>query len=279
MNGLKKLCLFTGIVLTLFSALFCVIGSIMGAGWSELFFTSTAGRAFEICIGLLIVAGLFEFREIYEAKWLLAAYLGALLVILAGFVNCNCTLLAGYAIGCISLFGLFHIKWSKADIATAGLLLFIIVFIFYSRIMSVSSHNLKSIFFVPHIFTCLLSYVFFAEAAFFAVKYLISGNPEAEEKSYKYVCIGFSFLSAGIVLGSIWAASAWGSWWSWDPKETFSLAVWLVIAAFLHFRYLYVRRFLRLNCFWVIISFALIILGITLVNFSRIFTGLHNYAG
>ena len=278
-DRLKQLCLLTGIVLLMFLAVLCVIGSVMGADWSKWFFTSPAGRGLGISVGLLIIAGLVEFKEIWTAGWPLVVYLGALLILGGGLINCSYTVFAGYAVGCTGLFGLFGIKWNKTDIITALLLLAAIVLIFYSRIMSVPSHNFKSVFFVPHIFSCLLSYVFFAKAAFFAVKQLFNRMPQAEELAYKLVRLGFAFLTAGIAIGSVWAAFAWGDWWSWDPKETFSLAIWLVFAALLHFRYLYGQRFLKLNSLWIIMGFVLIILGISLINFSKIFTGLHSHSG
>ncbi|MGB8227458.1 MAG: cytochrome c biogenesis protein CcsA [Sedimentisphaerales bacterium] len=277
MDSLKKLCLLTGIVSLMFLAVLCIIGAVMGAAWSKWFFTSSAGRGLWSCIGLLIIVGLFEFKDDCRTKWPLAVYPGVLLVLAAGFINCRCTVFAGYAIGCIGLFGLLWVKWNKTDIITAVILLFAIVFIFYSRVMSVPSHSLKSIFFVPHIFACLLSYVFFAGAAFYAVKNLFDKKAETENRSYRFICMAFPLLTAGIALGSIWAAFAWGDWWSWDPKETFSLAIWLVFAAFLHFRYLYGQKFLCLNSIWIIIGFVLIILCFLWVNFSKIFAGLHSY--
>lgn len=306
MNRLKQLCLLTGTILLIFLAAFCVIGAVMGADWSKWFFTSPAGRGLEICLGLLIIAGLCEFTPTpicpvigqikseqkwfcrrnlkffwpmqigvggYRALWPLAVYLGALLVLAAGFTRCNCTLFAGYVIGSVGIFGLFRILPGIVDIVIAVLLFLAVVFIFYFRI--VPDHpQLNSFFFVPHVFAYLLSYVFIAKAAFFAVR----RTPQAENAAYRFVCMGFPFMTAGLVLGSIWAAFAWGDWWNWDPKEMFSLAVWLVFAAYLHFRYLYRQRFLRLNGLWIIIGFILIIFCLLWVNFSKIFAGLHSYA-
>lgn len=278
MDRLKQLCLITGIVLLMFLAVLCIIGAVMGADWSRWFFTSLVGGGLWICIGLLIIAGLCQFGEVYRAKWPLVVYLGALIVLAAGIGNCSYTVFAGFTVGCISLFGLLWTKPDRVDILTAILLLLAIVFIFCFRIIPVPSHNLRSVFFVPHVFACLLSYIFMARAAFFAVKHLFDKMPETENQAYRLVRIGFPLLTAGIAIGSVWAAFAWGDWWSWDPKETFSLAVWLVFAAFLHFRYLYGRKFARLNSLWVISGFVLIVLSLLWVNLSKIFAGLHNYA-
>ncbi|MGA2915112.1 MAG: cytochrome c biogenesis protein CcsA [Sedimentisphaerales bacterium] len=274
MDKLKKLCLFAGIVLMLVLALLCIVGSVMGAEWSKWFFTSPAGRGLGVCIGLLIVAGLFEFNEVYITKWPIAVYLGVLLVLMAGFINCICTVFAGYTIGCIGLFGLFGNKWNWNDLLTAVLVFFATIFVF--SFFSLPP-QLKSVFFVPHVFACFLSYIFFTRAVFLAVKQLFDKKPEIDEAIFRLVCIGFAFLTFGIAIGSVWAQFAWGDWWSWDPKETFSLAVWLIFAAFLHFRYLYGQRFLCLNSMWIIFGFFLIVLGLLLVNFSKIFAGLHSH--
>ncbi len=54
--------------------------------------------------------------------------------------------------------------------------------------------------------------------------------------SYRIIGLGFPLLTIGIIAGGVWANEAWGSYWSWDPKETWSLIVWLVFAAYLHAR-------------------------------------------
>lgn len=54
--------------------------------------------------------------------------------------------------------------------------------------------------------------------------------------SYRTITVGFLLLTLGIISGAVWANEAWGSWWSWDPKETWALICWLVYAAYLHAR-------------------------------------------
>lgn len=54
--------------------------------------------------------------------------------------------------------------------------------------------------------------------------------------SYRTIGLGFPLLTVGIIAGAVWANEAWGSYWSWDPKETWALIVWLVFAAYLHAR-------------------------------------------
>ena len=54
--------------------------------------------------------------------------------------------------------------------------------------------------------------------------------------SYRIIGLGFPFLTIGIISGGVWANEAWGSYWSWDPKETWALITWLVFASYLHAR-------------------------------------------
>jgi len=54
---------------------------------------------------------------------------------------------------------------------------------------------------------------------------------------YQSAALGFVFLAIGIITGSVWAHYAWGAYWSWDPKETWSLITWLVYAIMIHARY------------------------------------------
>ena len=67
---------------------------------------------------------------------------------------------------------------------------------------------------------------------------LIPAPAVLDDLIYQCVVLGFVFLAIGIMTGSIWAHYAWGSYWSWDPKETWSLVTWLVYAIMLHLRYI-----------------------------------------
>lgn len=111
---------------------------------------------------------------------------------------------------------------------------------------------LKSNWLTVHVMTCFLGYAGFAIAFGISVMYLakkllsdegqgvMSRLPDydlLDELTQQTIMFGFLFLSLGIITGSVWANSAWGSYWSWDPKETWSLITWFVYAIFLHLRY------------------------------------------
>jgi hypothetical protein len=57
-----------------------------------------------------------------------------------------------------------------------------------------------------------------------------------DDVMYKSISVGFAFFTVATILGALWAAEAWGGYWSWDPKETWALIVWLNYAAWLHMR-------------------------------------------
>ncbi len=106
---------------------------------------------------------------------------------------------------------------------------------------------LQSNWLVAHVVTCFLGYAGFAVSFVAALLLLlskVSGSAGAylpkgrllDEIVYRSVLAGFPMLTLGIITGAAWADYAWGRYWSWDPKETWSLITWMVYAAFLHAR-------------------------------------------
>jgi len=143
---------------------------------------------------------------------------------------------------------------------------------------------LQSPLFGPHVAVYMLSYVLMAKAAVQAAiglsqpKEKLTLSRECESSAYLFVCLGFPFLSLGLFLGSVWGKLAWGDWWGWDPKELWSLACWLMVVFYFHWRHLYGQTRPRTNCIWVILGFIFIVITLLWVNLSRIFSGMHNYA-
>lgn len=153
---------------------------------------------------------------------------------------------------------------------------------------------LQSNWLTYHVMTCFLSYSAFAISFGSSITYLIklrkatpksaaaqkTGNellPSMEaldEIIYKTVAIGFLLLSIGIITGAVWANYAWGSYWSWDPKETWSLITWFVYAAFIHARLTRGWRG-RKTAVLSIIGFAAVLFTFLGVNF--LLSGLHSY--
>ncbi len=141
---------------------------------------------------------------------------------------------------------------------------------------------LQSWLFGPHVLVYMLSYILMTKAAVQAVAQMTGRQFEnllaPEEATYRMICAGFPLLTLGLVLGSIWGQNAWGDWWGWDPKELWSLASWLVYVGYFHFRYMFGKRFPRINSLWAVVGLAIIIITLLWVNLSRLFPGLHSYA-
>ena len=110
---------------------------------------------------------------------------------------------------------------------------------------------LKSNWLIAHVMTCFIGYAAFAIAFGISCMYLLKRRSTArpgllrdrlpehrvlDELTHQMVMFGFLFLSIGIITGSVWANSAWGRYWGWDPKETWSLITWFVYATLLHAR-------------------------------------------
>ncbi|MHC4636967.1 MAG: cytochrome c biogenesis protein [Planctomycetota bacterium] len=138
--------------------------------------------------------------------------------------------------------------------------------------------------FVPHVAVYMLSYILMAKAAMQAVSQLYgrknveAGFLDFEEASYHMVCAGFPLLTLGLILGSYWGKLAWGDYWGWDPKELWSLASWLVYIGYFHFRYMYAKKYSRINSIWILTGLVFIIITLLWANLSRIFAGMHSYA-
>ena len=92
--------------------------------------------------------------------------------------------------------------------------------------------------------------------------------------SYRLIGIGFAFLTIGILSGAVWANEAWGSYWSWDPKETWALITWIVFAIYLHTRL--VKGWQGKNPA-IVASFGFIILWICYLGVNLLGKGLHSY--
>ena len=135
-----------------------------------------------------------------------------------------------------------------------------------------------------HVAVAIVAYGSLSIAFGAAVLYLLHGEhgrrglPSRElldEISYKAVVIGFPFLTLTIVLGAVWADVAWGTYWSWDPKETASLVTWLIYGSYLHARV--VRGWRGRRAAWLL----LIGFGAVLFTYfgNLFFGGRHTYSG
>nr|YP_010273741.1 cytochrome c heme attachment protein [Dinetus racemosus]UKO32149.1 cytochrome c heme attachment protein [Dinetus racemosus] len=92
--------------------------------------------------------------------------------------------------------------------------------------------------------------------------------------SYRVISLGFIFLTIGILSGAVWANEAWGSYWSWDPKETWAFITWIVFAIYLHTR---TNRNLKGVNSAIVASIGFLIIWICYFGVNLVGTGLHSY--
>ena len=134
-----------------------------------------------------------------------------------------------------------------------------------------------------HVAVAIVAYGAFSISFAAAILYLIQpeggrpGLPKPallDEIGYRAVIIGFPLLTMTVVLGAVWAEIAWGTYWSWDPKETASLLTWLIYGAYLHARV--ARGWVGRRAAWLlVVGFA----SVLLTFFGNLFFGgLHSYA-
>ena len=148
---------------------------------------------------------------------------------------------------------------------------------------------LRSNWLAFHVSTAIIGYgsfgVSFAVSLMFLMRDKMRGNafweknvPEERKLdsiSYRAVCLGFLFLTLVLITGAIWAEDAWGSYWSWDPKETWALITWIIYAIYLH---------LRISKGWkgknaalfAVIGFVCVVF--TYIGVNTLLPGVHSYA-
>lgn len=136
---------------------------------------------------------------------------------------------------------------------------------------------LKSPWLTVHVLTAALAYAGFALAAGLAVIQLLKTGPSFQDETiYTIVAAGFVMLSLSIVLGAIWAEQAWGSYWSWDPKEVWALVTWIIYAIYLH---LHRNRDWRGKNASIIVIAGFVLVLFTFFGVNYLLSGLHSYAG
>ena len=161
---------------------------------------------------------------------------------------------------------------------------------------NISSHiqplipALKSNWLISHVITCFFGYAAFGLSFGLSLMYLlkrldnqkrnniflklIPGLRILDDLNYQMIVVGFLMLTLGIITGSVWAHSAWGTYWSWDPKETWSLITWLIYASVIHSRMVRGWKGKRIAVL-SIIGFSCVLFTYFGVNYLA---GLHSYA-
>jgi cytochrome c-type biogenesis protein CcsB len=145
---------------------------------------------------------------------------------------------------------------------------------------------LQSNWLISHVISAFLAYACFALSFGAGVLYLVrkkargglvSRLPSTEffdELAYRTISIGFLLLTLGIITGAVWADTAWGRYWGWDPKETWSLITWMLYGAYLHARLV---KGWRGTATAVISIVGFIAVIFTYLGVNYILSGLHSY--
>ncbi|MDK3255706.1 c-type cytochrome biogenesis protein CcsB [Blastococcus capsensis] len=151
---------------------------------------------------------------------------------------------------------------------------------------------LRSSWLAIHVSTAILGFGIFMVSGIASVLYLVRSRPGADEGSgivarlpsaaaldrvaHRTAVLGFPIWTFAVIAGAIWAEAAWGRFWGWDPKETWSFVAWVVYAAYLHARTTAGWR--GRPAAWVnVVGMAVMIFNLTFVNLVS--SGLHSYAG
>ncbi|MDO8825821.1 c-type cytochrome biogenesis protein CcsB [Methylophaga sp.] len=150
---------------------------------------------------------------------------------------------------------------------------------------------LQSYWMKIHVPANFIGYGAFAMAAMIGIAYLLvswraNKNPDSglvkamppltmmDDLMYKSIALGFAFFTVATILGALWAAEAWGGYWSWDPKETWALIVWLNYAAWLHMRMTKGWNGVPM-AWWAIVGLFVTLFAFLGVN--MFLSGLHSY--
>jgi len=200
----------------------------------------------------------------------------------------------------VYLFAEFRYKLRSLGAFVMPIPFFLLMFIIMSmgpdeRIAQAVPPALKSQWLTFHVLTAMFAYGAFAVSFGLGIMYLLKYSktengkklsPKAmvarfpaleklDELSYKVVGFAFPLLTLCIITGAIWANYAWGTYWSWDPKETWSLITWIIYAGYLHARLMYGWKGKRAA--WLAL-FGFLAVLFTFFGVNYFLPGLHSYA-
>ena len=162
----------------------------------------------------------------------------------------------------------------------------------YAAMQSKEVHDLmpalKSNWLAFHVSTAIIAYGAFGVSFVIAIIFLLRDRmsskgfldqhiPKKEKLdviSYRSAALGILFLTFTILTGAIWAEKAWGSYWSWDPKETWSLVTWIIYAIYLHLR---LRNGWRGRSAAIFAVVGFICVMFTYIGVNTFLPGIHSY--
>jgi cytochrome c-type biogenesis protein CcsB len=143
---------------------------------------------------------------------------------------------------------------------------------------------LQSNWLLAHVGVAIVAYGAFAISFATALLYILKeyynykwlpAKEKLNDLTYQLIALAFPFMTLVLITGAVWAEQAWGTYWSWDPKETWSLITWLIYLGYLHSR-LVLRWKGKASAWLAVIGFLAVIFTYLGVNF--LLSGLHSYA-
>lgn len=187
-------------------------------------------------------------------------------------------------VGFVLIFSLFLRRTITSQLFDLAVALLLLVLLAISSTITADLRPLmpalQSNWLHVHVATAVIAYGAFAVAFCLGIVYLsklpssASELKQIDQRIYRLVVFGFTFLTLVIITGAVWAEQAWGKWWSWDPKETWSLVTWIVYAVYLHARN--TREWKGRKTVWMVVIGFLVVL-FTLFGVSVLLPGLHSY--
>ena len=198
---------------------------------------------------------------------------------------------SAFAFGLCLVTLIFSLKFKFRALGAFAMPLVILI-IGYAAMQSKEVHELmpalKSSWLGIHVSTAIIAYGAFGLAFVLSIVYLLrdkmkeggflAKHTPPKEKldliAYRSICLGMLFLTFTMITGAIWAEQAWGSYWSWDPKETWSLVTWLICAVYLHFRLVWKKKG-KFCAIFAILGFIAVLF--TYVGVNTFLPGVHSY--
>jgi ABC-type transport system involved in cytochrome c biogenesis permease subunit len=232
-------------------------------------------------VNAVLVAGFLALSAAIAARWVEAGY--------PPFSNIPESLMwmawgfcAVYFV--VRLFTSFPGLEAGASVGVLGILAFSCLFDHAPRPLMPA---LQSNWLIFHVLTCMVSYgafflAFCMAGLWLAVWRKYESGKLVDALSHQTMAFGFLLLTVGIVSGSVWARQAWGRYWGWDPKETWSLITWFIYGIYLHLRLIAPSLGIRrerlpaLNAVFAVVGFAAT--AFTYLGVSYLLPSLHSYA-
>ncbi|NLU50225.1 MAG: cytochrome c biogenesis protein CcsA [Syntrophomonadaceae bacterium] len=260
--------------MTSFNPVFVYIALILYASASVCYFAGSKNRGVVRTAFVLSTAG-FVFN-------LLALVNRAILTGRLPLAN-GCEFLLSFTWITVLMYLIYETRSKKKSAGGAVMLIATLLLLSVETLMSGQLDDvspllpaLKSPWLTVHVLTAAAAYSGFTLAAGLALVQLRStGLLPGEDMIYRIVAIAFAMLSLSIVLGAVWAEQAWGSYWSWDPKETWALITWIIYALYLHLHRQNGWKGKKASIM-VIAGFVLVLFTFFGVNY--LLSGLHSYA-